>query len=378
MSDSRPLEWGRKRDSDPRSPAGYRLRPQLHRRVPVNASPLKLENVLTCPACGDSARITIFDELTDTLFGTVGTWTLKRCQGCFAAYLDPRLTETGIGEAYRHYYTHEGQAVQADPGGATPEFPSAKTKLKNGYLAWRYGYSLAPAWRVAGPCVPIFFPRHRVAFDTTVRHLRLPRPGARLLDVGCGGGEFLVTARSLGWDVTGLEVDPVAAAKCRDRGFEVISVPLAEAGLPDSSYDAITLNHVLEHLHDPRRALDLVLKALRPGGTVWIATPNLDSPLRRALGRTWRGLEPPRHLVLFCKRALRTIVRGVGFRDIHWRTAYPLTRWMYEASRAGQASGSAPAIGSLELKLFSLGTFASQHCSEQLVLTARRPAEARA
>jgi 2-polyprenyl-3-methyl-5-hydroxy-6-metoxy-1,4-benzoquinol methylase len=314
----------------------------------------------------------LFEGLKDALYGAPGEWTLHRCTGCAAAYQDPRLTPACIGSAYRRYYTHQaGPELPADPG-ATGRAAELKVRLRNGYLVWRYGLPLVPAWKSLGRLV-LCFPRHRIAFDTSVRHLPLPHSGARLLDVGCGGGDFLAHARSLGWAVTGLEVDAAAAKTARGRRIDVLDVPLADARLPDGAFDAVTMNHVLEHLHDPVGTLAEVRRILKPGGRLWLATPNLDSPLCRALGPSWRGLEPPRHLVLFGKEALRRAILAAGFTDLTWANAYPLTRWMLDASPASAAARAAVAGRPFRLKLLEIGTMFSQRWSEQLVAMARRP-----
>jgi len=218
--------------------------------------------------------------------------------------------------------------------------------------------------------VPVFFPRHRLAFDTSVRHLHLPMPGARLLDVGCGAGEFLAHARVLGWNVTGLEVDPGAAKLAATLGIEVVQAPLEHAGIPSTSFDAVTMNHVIEHLHDPEATLREVHRVLRPGGVLWLATPNIDSPLLRRIGARWRGLEPPRHLLLFNRRALSAMLEAAGFASLRWQRAYPLTRWIHAASGGGVAEPT--------LRLLELASAVSNSWSEQLVLTATKRTEDRA
>jgi hypothetical protein len=95
------------------------------------------------------------------------------------------------------------------------------------------------------------------------------------------------------------------------------------------------------------------------------------------LGRAWRGLEPPRHLVLFCRNALDKVLTDAGFEGVRWPATYPLTRWIYEASQAEQTVRGKRSVGTLQLKLLFLGSFVSQRWSEQLVVTARKPREAR-
>jgi 2-polyprenyl-3-methyl-5-hydroxy-6-metoxy-1,4-benzoquinol methylase len=339
----------------------------------MDSPTIERESVPSCPVCGTRDRRILYEGLEDDLFSVPGSWSLYRCLGCRAAYLDPRPAAASIALAYRQYYTHAA---------ANPEVPSAvpvgttariKVRLRNGYLAETFGLPLTPRFKFARRIVPLFFPRHRIAFDTSVRHLPLPRPGARLLDVGCGGGGFLAHARGLGWDVTGTELDPVAAALAVDQGIPVVQRPLAEAGFASGWFEAVTMNHVIEHLHEPAATLREIFRILTPGGLLWISTPNLDSPLRLRLGRCWRGLEAPRHLILFCRAALRHLVKDAGFVRLSWPTMYPLTRWMLDNSSAHRARP--PRRTPLDIRLLELGSMLTQRLSEQLVVLAAKPGE---
>jgi SAM-dependent methyltransferase len=86
-------------------------------------------------------------------------------------------------------------------------------------------------------------------------------------------------------------------------------------------YDVITLSHVIEHVHDPSALLRAIYRMLRPGGLLWLETPNLDSLGHARFGRNWRGLEPPRHLLLFSVDSLKFALAQAGFTRLrqHWR-----------------------------------------------------------
>ena len=134
------------------------------------------------------------------------------------------------------------------------------------------------------------------------------KPGDRLLDLGCGDGGFLRVARALGYDARGIEIDPAAAALARRQGFEVHEGAFAEAAIEPGSLAQVTLSHVIEHLHEPVDTLRQLLGWLKPGGRVWLQTPNVEGRGAARYGADWRGLEPPRHLVLFGERSLRLAI----------------------------------------------------------------------
>jgi SAM-dependent methyltransferase len=83
--------------------------------------------------------------------------------------------------------------------------------------------------------------------------------------------------------------------------------------LPDQHFDAVYLSHLLEHIHDPGGLIQECYRVLKPGGTIVALTPNVECRLHRQIGADWPGPDPPRHLVLFSRRTLRTVVERAGF-----------------------------------------------------------------
>ncbi len=107
------------------------------------------------------------------------------------------------------------------------------------------------------------------------------RKGGRLLDVGCGVGVFLGVAKSRGWDVTGVDVSDFASRYAREKlGFDARTGKLHEVGLPEKSFDVITLWDVFEHFPDPVRQLGEVRRLLKDDGVILLDTPNERGLLR--------------------------------------------------------------------------------------------------
>jgi ubiquinone/menaquinone biosynthesis C-methylase UbiE len=153
------------------------------------------------------------------------------------------------------------------------------------------------------------------------RHIRA---GGRLLDVGCGTGDFLSEMQQQrGWSVMGLEPARHAARYAHDEeGLSVLAGVLNQAPLADQSFDAITFWDVLEHVYHPRAVIAEAARLLRPGGVLVINHPNIESLDRRIFGRYWLGYELPRHLYLFPAALLRQLMAEQGLYEVEQRCLY--------------------------------------------------------
>jgi 2-polyprenyl-3-methyl-5-hydroxy-6-metoxy-1,4-benzoquinol methylase len=235
--------------------------------------------------------------------------------------------------AYAHYYTHQ-DAIPKDDYKSLGRFRKLRRRLVNGYTNWCFSTHEAPASRLGVPILlMLWVQRHRL--DNEYRHLpRPPASGGRLLDVGSGSGSFVRIAHSCGWTVTGIEPDPTAAANSRRQGLNVLQGGLEQFDGSEDLFDVITINHVIEHMHDPLASLQDCYRLLKQGGHLWLQTPNIDSLGHRRFGRHWRGLEPPRHLILFNPRSLAIALEYAGFRMINSKMGSNAVRLMNEASEA--------------------------------------------
>ncbi len=177
--------------------------------------------------------------------------------------------------------------------------------------------------------------------DAIVSHLQASEigQGARVLDVGCGDGNGIAFLNGLGLRASGVEIDPLAVKAARARGLDVIQGDIGSAGIADASFDVVTSSHVLEHVHDPRAFLAECRRVLKPGGVIVTMTPNARSELLDRHGRNWRGLEPPRHLLLFNSDNLAKLASDVGFRDVRVKRTAHLASFMHIASTSIAADG---------------------------------------
>ncbi len=248
---------------------------------PTGAAPVAWEET-PCPLCGAEASAPVL-EAPDPLPPQVSAlvFAVVRCAHCNLTYTNPRPNAAGISRFY--------------PTDYRPHRRPAKMRQSRAPRAF---------WaRVLGrPC-----PERRGV---------LPWPGpGRLLDFGCGGGSFLSTMADQGWEVTGLDAAVGAVQHIRDEhGLTALAGTLPHPDLRPGSFDVVTMWHSLEHVHRPLTILRAAYELLVPGGKLVVATPNIASLPYRLFGRSWFGLDLPRHLLHFTPATLTEVLQTAGFR----------------------------------------------------------------
>lgn len=168
-----------------------------------------------------------------------------------------------------------------------------------------------------------------LAWEAVLERVERALPGqGRMLEIGSGWGTFLACAAWRGWDVTGVELSPHAAAfAARTFGVDTRCAAVPD-GLPDERFDVIVAFEVLEHFADPDRVLVALRRRLRPDGLLVLTTPDLDHPAHRALGAQDPMWSVPGHLVWYDRRTLDDALRFAGFR--------PESRW-FSARHVGSS-----------------------------------------
>ncbi len=129
-----------------------------------------------------------------------------------------------------------------------------------------------------------------------------------ILDIGCGTGAFLDTMKKAGWVITGLEPDEAARKKAAEL-YEINPMPSGKLfELEEGEFHAITMWHVLEHVHELHPYINKIADLLAPTGKLFIAVPNYTSTDAEIYGGHWAAYDVPRHLYHFSPQSMEHLL----------------------------------------------------------------------
>ena len=175
----------------------------------------------------------------------------------------------------------------------------------------------------------------------------------KLLDIGAGTGYFASHMKNAGWDVLGLEPDEGARSVAQNTlGLEMDDISVLHE-LPERQYDAITMWHVLEHVHNLNEDLDRIEKLLKADGTLIVAVPNPTSSDARKYGDKWAAYDVPRHLWHFSPVSMQTLLEKHGFELIDTKSMPFDAFYVSMLSEKYKGSGMGPVLGGFA----GLGTY---------------------
>jgi len=146
---------------------------------------------------------------------------------------------------------------------------------------------------------------------------RYGRRGARLLEVGSGMGHLVGQLEDT-FETYGMDLNHWAVNKSKDVVGETNLQTASAQELPftDHSFNVVIIKHIVGHLPDPRKAIQEIGRVIEPGGTLILATPNLDSLLKPWKGKSWIGYQDPTHISLKRPAEWLSLIEGAGFQLI--------------------------------------------------------------
>jgi len=169
----------------------------------------------------------------------------------------------------------------------------------------------------------VFYRRFRHYLDLVERY----KKKGRILDFGCACGFFMELARGNGWEPYGLDISSYASDYGKNiLGLNISTGFLEEARFQERFFDAVTLWDILEHLSNPREGLEEVNRILKNKGYIFITVPNMDSWIRKLMGKRWFGFNKiDEHLFYFSPRTMRLLLEKTGFEclkieKVPWRS----------------------------------------------------------
>lgn len=261
-----------------------------------------------CGICGGTAGAFLFSARDFNFHTTDESFSIVRCSACGTAQTVPRPPEDSLSRFYPPSYY--------PTGGYDPAYYRRRIR-----------------------------PPQRDKLEIVVRF----RPSGTLLDVGCGAGFFVREASQYGFSAQGIEFSREAVEfGMREGDIRLAEGDLLQTQFPDSSFDIVTLWHVLEHLPRPAETLQKIRALLKPGGILAIAVPNFDSVQARVFRGRWYHLEVPRHLYHFTPGTLRRLLDAEGFDVL---AEYQQSREHNWAGILGSMAPLVPANGSFAGRL---------------------------
>ncbi len=236
------------------------------------------ESISRCIIC-NSASISDFQECRD-YFVSQELFTVSKCRDCGFCFTNPRPEIFDAGRYYDSdkYVSH--------------------SKTSKGFV--NSLFHLARKFTI------------RSKKKITTKY----SAGKRLLDYGCGTGEFLNKMKTSGWSCIGIEPNDLARKHSTNNyGLKVLEENEIN-NIDDASMNCITLWHVLEHVYPLDDRIKIFHKKLEADGTLIVALPNMNSYDAKRYGSFWAAYDVPRHIYHFSPDTIKALMLKHGFTHI--------------------------------------------------------------
>ena len=234
-----------------------------------------------CALCGSNNSCKILTSRGTLPYFDNYVFSLVQCKDCGLIYLNPRPAQQEISKLY-------GEKGCLNDG-------------KFGFLERKVGNLLLTA---------------------RVRRIMKYKKNGRILDIGCGDGEFLLLLYKKGWKTYGIDISRKACKLATDKLKQnILNHELKDCNFPEAYFDLITLNHVLEHLLDPNKELREIHRILKGRGMLLICVPNIGSFQFKISKEHWFGLRLPWHVYQYSPNTIVAMLKKNGFEVV--KITYP-------------------------------------------------------
>lgn len=232
---------------------------------------------ISCDLCGRDEHRFLFNA-KDRLHGFDGSFSYVICRNCGLVYMNPQVLPDEMNKFY------------------PSDYGPYKAKVGREQLDRR------AVWRKL---------RKRPFVELICSRLSKQ---SRLLDVGCGNGDFLNAIKTLtGCQVHGIDVSEIAAKAVRQSyGMDVFVGPITEAPFQNNFFDVVTAWSYLEHVSNPSEVLLKISSILKHGGLCIISTPNFNSLNAKLFKEKWYHLDCPRHLYIYTPETIKNLLAKAG------------------------------------------------------------------
>jgi 2-polyprenyl-3-methyl-5-hydroxy-6-metoxy-1,4-benzoquinol methylase len=235
----------------------------------------KLESVV-CNYCGnDNYRIVYIKE----------GFNIVKCNNCNLVYVNPRLKDEDISNLYDEDYFKGGG------------FDKNVEYVKE--FVQKCDISDLSDWDIS-----------------TLKEMAGCKEQGNILDIGSGMGLFLYKAKIKGLNTKGLEISPAAAKFSELQKLDVENNSIYGAKLSSAYFDIISMKEVIEHLPNPKEALSIIYKSLKPKGVLFITTGNYNCPERKIKGADWFYFMPKGHIYIFDPKTIKKYLIDAGFSKV--------------------------------------------------------------
>jgi len=290
----------------------------MNRKVIKEGSP-RTSELDKCPVC-ESKNTKHFFTVPDRLHNTPGEFSYHLCNSCQTVFQNPMVIQEDLHLCYPLEYTpyvikREIPDIDFD---ALPN-NNFRNRLRKAIVEEVKGKSseggVGKIARILGKRA--FF-RERAFFGLVADELLPKGENERFaLDLGCGTGWLMKNLKKVGWETEGSEWNETAAELARKvTNCNVWAGDFRKVDIPKGKYHLIVLNHVFEHINDPKDTLKRVYELLAKGGKAVLFYPNPHSFGAGWHKTNWYPWDAPRHLIFPTPKAVKLISKQIGFSEV--------------------------------------------------------------